>query len=188
MRPPICFRAGMAWRVAAWAAGAKKNPDPYFTNGLAAALQRNIDAHAQRLQNIRRTATRTRGAIAVLGHARTGRRRNNRSRSGNIKRFAAVATRSASVDQMRGPQSLVGKNGSRVTPHHTCKSRQVLAAESGAHSWRASKPTISGVSMRPDRISSMASWLPRGTKSFRLRRVATSKAPWSSLLRLEPSS
>ena len=100
-----------------------------FANGAAGQRERQINVHAEGFQYIGGSAAGTRGAIAVLGHARACRGSNNRRRRGNIEGAAGIAAGATGVHHSSRPRFVGSKNRCGVLPHHVNEARQFRRAD-----------------------------------------------------------
>ena len=115
--------------------GSEQKSEAQFANGVAAALERNVDADAEGFEHVGGAAARTGGAIAVLGDVRAGCRGDDGGRGGNIESVAAIAAGAAGVDQMRGTEAFIGENGGGVAAHDAREAGQLLRVDgAGVHS------------------------------------------------------
>ena len=92
-----------------------------LANAAAYLRKRQIDAHSQRFEDVRRTAARTNGTVAVLGHARTGRGCHNSRRRGNIERVEAIAAGAAGVHHTFGWEFVHGEDRRGMPAHYRSK-------------------------------------------------------------------
>ena len=91
----------------------KKKSDADFFDGCGHALRRQIDAHAEMFEHVRRAAARTDRAVAVLRHAHARARHHERRRGRNVECARSVAAGAAGIDQRfdRRRGGLPGKIG-----------------------------------------------------------------------------
>ena len=101
--------------------GRKEKADAEFADGAPGLLQRQVDANAQRFQNVGGAAARADGTIAVLGDMRTSGGGNESRSGGDVERAGTVAARAASIEHVRWAIGLRGKNRGSVTAHDAGK-------------------------------------------------------------------
>jgi hypothetical protein len=105
----------------------KEKADAGFLDGAADAIRREINAHAELLEDVRRAAAGTERAIAVFGYA-NARSRDDKSRGGgNIERAGSIAAGAAGIDQgFPVGQAAGGENGRGVAAHGSRKADQFV--------------------------------------------------------------
>ncbi len=94
----------------------ESDADPFDCGG--DSLGREIDAHAEMLEDVRRAAARADRAIAVFGDAHARARNDERCGGRNVERARSVAAGAAGVDErlIRDAQ-MTGENRRSVAPH-----------------------------------------------------------------------
>ena len=110
-------------RVARGGVGGRREEkaDAEFANGAPGLSQRQINANAQRFQNIGGAAARADGAIAMLGDMRACGSSDERGCRRNIECAATVATGAAGVHHVRRAVVFRSKNRRGVAAHDAGK-------------------------------------------------------------------
>ncbi len=107
----------------------KQKADADFANGAAGLLKRNIDAHAERFEDVRGAALGTGGTVAVLGDAGACCGSHNGRSGRDVESVGAIAARATGVHHVfrqRGPR---GEDRCRSFPHGGGKSGQFFRAD-----------------------------------------------------------
>ena len=97
-------RTGTTKRVAWWWAGANMKPKPASSMQPATAVRAEVDARAQRLEQVGRARAAGGRAVAVLGHRTAGAGGDQRGGGGDVERARAAAG-AGRVQQVRRGRS-----------------------------------------------------------------------------------
>ena len=151
---PSSRRLGPAWRMAGWNRGAKQNAMPGRLDAARHLLGRELEADAERLQQVGRPARRRRRPVAVLAHGHPGPGHHERGQGGDVDGVAAVAAGADDVDQLVAPGVV----------HLDQGGRRRAWRRAGRSAPRPSRPSCAG--RRRSRRAGPGWRPPRGSRSW----------------------